>query len=416
MRRAASRGLHVPALGAGPRDPFVLNALGMHAAVLELDRPGVIERTIALAGLGRIEDARACATDAETWSIDDRRRLARAAAVSDIAWSLSLLPTVDNLSRAACWLSLGQPEKARPLVENAPLGQERRFLTAAVSLATAAWSQARRDLNAAFMAEGLGPVVDEALDEPVRLESLGGPTQLLEGNRPQVSVIVAARNAGSTIDIALRSLQAQTWRQLDIVVVDDGSSDETVASVQATAARDPRVRLLRNDRNPGAYGARNTGIAAASGVFVCFHDADDWAHPQRIERQMKGLEARGVAASVCRHVRLDGKSRLMSPRGFPLMRLNPILLMMRRDVFDKWGGFEEVRLGADSELLARLDAALGREAVARIPAPCVVAAWGDRSLMGASGTGLSREGLHLRTAYLEEWRRRHARGDLAVRL
>lgn len=388
----------------------------MHGAVLKLDRPGAIERTIALAGLGRIEDARACAADAESWSITDRRRLARVAAVSDIGWSLSLLPQTDNLARAACWLALRQPQKAWPLVENAPDSQERRFLTAAVSLATAAWSQGRRDLNTAFTAEGLGPVVDEALDEPVRLESLEGPARLLEGDLPQVSIIMAARNAGSTIGVALRSLQAQTWRRLDIVVVDDGSGDETVAVTMAAAARDPRVRLLRNIRSAGAYGARNTGIAAALGAFVGFHDADDWAHPRRIERQMAALNAGGVAASVCRHVRLDVHGRLVAPRGFPMVRLNPILLLGRRAIFDKWGGFEEVRLGADSELLARFDAGLGRRAVMRVPAPGVIAAWSDGSLMGASGTGLSRDGLKLRTAYVEQWRRRHALGQLAVPL
>lgn len=415
-RQAAGRGLHVPALRADPRDPFILNALGMHQAVLALDRPGDVERTIALAGLGRIDDARAGTADMDAWSLDDRRRLARAAAVSDIAWSLSLSPPTDHLALAACWLALGRPEKARPLIDAAPDDQERRFLKAAVSLANAAWSEGRRHLNTAFTAEMLAPVVDETLDAPIELGALGRPAPLLEGDRPQVSVIMAAKNAAATIEIALRSLGAQTWRQLDIVVVDDGSDDETVALIQAAAARDPRVRLLRNARRPGAYGARNTGIEAARGAFICFNDADDWAHPQRIERQMKGIAARGVAASVCRHVRLDGQSRLMSPRGFPLMRLNPILLLARRRVFEEWGAFEEVRLGADSELLARFDAALGRKAVARVATPCVIAAWSDRSLMGASGTGLSREGLRLRTAYVEEWRRRHARGQLAIHL
>ena len=173
------------------------------------------------------------------------------------------------------------------------------------------------------------------------------------------------------------------------------------------------MHFRSNEGRPGAYGARNTGIAAARGTYVTFHDADDWAHPRRIERQVLALESRGMG-SVCSHIRLNAEGHILAPRVFPLARINPILLMVRREALIRWGGFDPVRLGGDSELLARIDAIYGRQSVARVPEILVVAGWSGSSLMGAADTGLKGEGARLRVAYVETWRRRHAESDFSA--
>ncbi len=368
---------------------------------------GQIEGVIGLAGLGRTDDAKAALSALADVSPADRIRLARTVAPSDVAWALDLLPDNQPLARAACLHALGQGEAAAVLVRDLT-GREADVLHAAIASGLGNNRTARQRLNGIFGRDGLALPVDAASGEPLALSAFGGEANPMDG--PLTSVVVAARNAADTIEVAVRSLLAQSWHNLEIIVVDDGSSDDTVARLRSLSASDDRLRVIANSRTPGAYGARNTGIEAAMGAFIAFHDADDWAHPQRIERQISALRP-DQSASVCRHLRIDGAGRIVSPRVFPLSRINPILTLVRREVLDRLGGFEEVRLGADSELLARLDAVLGRGAVARLPEVLVMAGWSSRSLMGGAVTGLSPEGLKLRVAYVEAWRHRHALGD-----
>lgn len=106
-----------------------------------------------------------------------------------------------------------------------------------------------------------------------------------------VSVIVPAFNVEPYVAEALESLVRQSYPDLEIVVVDDGSSDGTVAIAERFSARDHRVRVLSHSRNRGLYAARNTGIQAATGEYVALLDADDVAYPDRIARQVAALQA-----------------------------------------------------------------------------------------------------------------------------
>ena len=407
-RRAAARGLHVQALRAAPDDPDVLVELGMYIAAERLagTTPSAAS---ALAGLGRTDEARRLLAGLPALGQRDRYRLARIAAVSDPQWALELLPADCRIERASCLLSLGLGDEADKTLADAQGTTQIRLLRAAISAFRRDWRPARQSLNHLYQAEGLASVLDET-DEALSMNALRTPKVADHHDGPLVSVIIAARNAGTTIDMAIASLQAQTWRTQEILVVDDGSTDDTATRVMTRAARDGRIRLLSNARTPGAYGARNSGVAASRGSLIAWHDADDWAHPERLSRQIGALS--GGAASVCGHFRLQSDGLIMSPRVFPLARLNPILTLVRRDVIERFGAFEETRLGADSEFLARVQTGLGRSAVARDLTPLVIAGWSGTSLMSAAETGLSREGLSLRIAYVEAWRRRHAHQQL----
>src|SRR5438093_4604419 len=91
--------------------------------------------------------------------------------------------------------------------------------------------------------------------------------------QPLVTVIVPAYNAAATSARALESALAQTYRQIEVIVIDDASNDATSEIV--AAYRDERIRLLRLPRNQGESGAMNEGIANARGEYVAFLDADD---------------------------------------------------------------------------------------------------------------------------------------------
>lgn len=109
-----------------------------------------------------------------------------------------------------------------------------------------------------------------------------------------VSVVVPAFNAAATLDQTLRSVRGQTYRHLDVIVVDDGSSDATGEIALAHASADPRVRLIRQ-ANGGVAAARNTGVRLARADLVAPIDADDLWAPTKIERQVAALAANPAA-------------------------------------------------------------------------------------------------------------------------
>jgi glycosyltransferase involved in cell wall biosynthesis len=112
---------------------------------------------------------------------------------------------------------------------------------------------------------------------------------------PRVSVVIPAYNAQRTLAQTLESVIVQTMSDLEVIVVDDGSTDATAVTVEGFS--DPRVKLVRRE-NGGVGAARNTGIAQAHGEWVAFLDADDMWVPQKLERQLTLMhESPGSLAS-----------------------------------------------------------------------------------------------------------------------
>jgi glycosyltransferase involved in cell wall biosynthesis len=103
-------------------------------------------------------------------------------------------------------------------------------------------------------------------------------------HEPLVSVIIPAYNRAATIARALKSVLAQTVRDIEVIVVDDASTDGTLDAVRR--AQDGRVRCIACDSNAGAAAARNRGIMAANASFVAFLDSDDFWAPEKLQRQL----------------------------------------------------------------------------------------------------------------------------------
>lgn len=125
---------------------------------------------------------------------------------------------------------------------------------------------------------------------------------------PLVSVVIPTRNRPALLARAVESVRTQTYRQLEILVVDDGSTDETREAVAAWA--DPRIRYLRHATNRGGSAARNTGIAAATGAYIAFLDDDDEWVADKVTQQLEAM--RDADAVLCTAV-LNG--RRCGPRG-----------------------------------------------------------------------------------------------------
>lgn len=233
---------------------------------------------------------------------------------------------------------------------------------------------------------------------------------------PRVSVILPVRDMAGTIDLALAGLAGQSFRAFEVLVVENGSRDDTRARTEAWAARDTRIRVIRGAARLGAYGARNLGAAQARGEFLALHDGDDWSHPERLARQVQALCAHPAAMACLPHwVRMtpDAIPALWRP---DLRAIHPALsmVMLRRSVLDQIGMWDCVRMGADTEFIDRMRHAFGPASVIDV-LPGVPLGFGrvlPHSLSHAAATGLQGAGAQARKAYLaaaRDWHQRHKR-------
>ena len=178
-------------------------------------------------------------------------------------------------------------------------------------------------------------------------------------NAPLISCIVPVFNGERYLREALDSILAQTYRPLEVVVVDDGSTDGTAAVV---ASYGEQIRYL-SQPNAGPAAARNLGLQAAIGEFIAFLDADDLWHPEKLARQMARFAARPKLALCVTHARNFWIPELSEEaaryRGHP--RLAEALpgyltstLLARRTLFDTPGQFNAaLRLGEDTDWFLR---------------------------------------------------------------
>lgn len=291
----------------------------------------------------------------------------------------------------------------------------------------AALDDARLSLvNTIYSAHGIAPIIKSASEKPLHFDNLSAQTSpsTFDPRAPKISVILPAYNAEETVAVALRSLLCQTWKNLEIIVVDDCSRDATRDIVEAFAAEDQRVKLIQHSRNQGAYGARNTGLEHARGDFITIHDSDDWSHPEKLERQIEALlQGREYVATVSYWARVGqdfvfrGPSR---PTG-KYIEWNHSSLMVRRDAFDLVGCWDRVRVAADTELIWRLQRIFGHESVKNVlpDVPLSLALTHSDSLTRSSETHVWTINYGLRREYraASEYWHRHCRcpSDLTLR-
>jgi hypothetical protein len=263
-------------------------------------------------------------------------------------------------------------------------------------------------LNACFRQTGLEEIM--VVNGLGGLLSLQPRTAPAPADGPLISVIVPACNTESLVEAAVGSLLRQTWRNLEILAVDDASTDATLEKLHRFAAQDSRVRVLSHSRNAGPYAARMTALAQAQGELVTCHDSDDWAHPQRIERQAAPLlQKRRLMATVSDWVRMTDDGTFYVRKSWPLIHHNPASVMFRREsVLARMGGFDLVRAGADSEFYERLKVVFGAGAARRTKGILAVGSHRVGSLMNDPKIGVTNHVLSSsRLAYWEAWRHWH---------
>jgi len=167
---------------------------------------------------------------------------------------------------------------------------------------------------------------------------------------PRVSVIIPTFNRSWCLSEAIDSVLAQTFPDMELIVVDDGSTDQTPSLLSRYA---DRLRVLRQT-NRGVSAARNRGIQAAGGALIAFLDSDDLWQPDKLTRQVAFFN-RHPDALICqteeiwirRGVRVNPKHRHRKPSGWifepslALCLVSPSAVMLHRDLLEEMGGFDE---------------------------------------------------------------------------
>ena len=268
---------------------------------------------------------------------------------------------------------------------------ERNRLLASGAPRAEAEKEQLRFLNDIFALHGL---------EPLALRDPAGELTIANIHTPsakpcaecalKVSVLMPAYNAEDTIAHSLLSLLEQTWSNLEILVVDDASIDATAVIVEDLARKDARIRLICKEENDGAYAARNTGLALATGDLITVQDSDDWSHARKIELQAQPFVSdASCAANISHWARLDAN---LEHYGRPLFLLpNPSSLMFRREVPGLTGLWQEVRVGGDREYAERLELFFGKGSIREL-APARLLSIGlarSGSLTRSSGTEIA---------------------------
>ena len=189
-------------------------------------------------------------------------------------------------------------------------------------------------------------------------------TREITTDGPLVSVIMPFFNSENTLYKAAKSILDQSWKNLELILVDDFSKDNSWEIASQLKAQDNRVKIISINVNSGPYVAKNIALKYAKGKYITVHDADDWAFPSRITEQMEPLlnaSMTGITVTMGRTLRLkkNGQfSRFVKTSPNCLDGVNRLCFpspLFDRLFFDhKLGAWDSVRIGADLEIYNRI--------------------------------------------------------------
>lgn len=220
--------------------------------------------------------------------------------------------------------------------------------------------------------------LDEVSDCPALRWRTAGPVEPITipqrdaHPEPQVAVVVAAYNAENTVVGAVESVLRQTLDALEVFCVDDGSTDGTLGALQALAERDGRVMVLRAPVPLGPYGVRNLVLGRTHAPYIAIADADDWSHPQRLERELAALQSSDALAVFAQHIRI-AEGHFIDENSGRLFGDGLSSAIFDARVFRTLGSFLPTRTRGDVEYRARIRKLAGKSAIAVVPTPFVLA-------------------------------------------
>lgn len=185
---------------------------------------------------------------------------------------------------------------------------------------------------------------------------------------PLISVIMTCFRPGPDLLTAVKSIQAQSWKHWELIVVDDASGAEYADVLREVSLMDPRITVLVQPQNGGTYKARNRAITAANGEFVTGLDSDDWAHPRRLEREVRpmlknprivAVQSRGLTTTSDLMPVVDPQVNVIGTR-------STLFMFRTKPIREHIGFYDEVRKNGDSEFVTRIRTEFGRRGITRL--------------------------------------------------
>lgn len=260
-----------------------------------------------------------------------------------------------------------------------------------------------RHLAAPFVRDGLAPITVD-LNAPTLFDGLqaAAPPPVTDG--PLVTVIMPCFRPDGALLSSVRSIAAQSYENLEILLVDDASGPEFGDLFDQAAAIDPRLRYVELTPNGGTYRARNTALELARGTYVTVQDADDWSHPERIADQVRALvDNPDASASISDAIRaMDDLTHQWI--GYSPRRRNASSLMFRLADVARTGPFDLVRKSGDSEFYERLKRLIGPVVDTRTPLAITRLQFGSLSRSDFSFQWMDPDRLLYRAAF-RSWHR-----------
>ncbi|MGK7870623.1 glycosyltransferase [Falsiroseomonas sp. E2-1-a20] len=292
------------------------------------------------------------------------------------------------------------------------------------------WNAALSHLDLMFARHGARPVRRDPSLGTMPFDQLyghGAPprdagSQPPHFDGPMVSVVMTTWNVKALAPTAIRSILDQSYRNLELLIVDDASTDGTPAVLEAFESADPRVRVILKTTNDGTYVSKNMGLLQARGTFIALQDSDDWSHPDRLACSLGVLQRRpDLVGLTTDWLRMTSEGRIVVKAGGQISHSCCISLVFRRaPVLERLGFFDSVRIAADLEFIQRMGLVFGSRAVPRLRWPLLFGRARSDSLTANEEFGLSRTGFTpIRAAYHEAAAYFHARiraGDLGARM
>ena len=190
-------------------------------------------------------------------------------------------------------------------------------------------------------------------------------------NQPLISIITPLYNAGSFISETIRSVQAQTLPNWEHLIVDDASSDDSLAIARTFAERDGRIKITSLHTNKGAAVCRNLATEQARGRYIAFLDADDLWHPEKLLKQLNFMEQHDCPVSYTNYLHIDSSGNSLRKRVLALKELPYSRQLRNNYVGNLTGMYDAERLGKITapSIRKRQDWAVWLEAIKRSGKP-----------------------------------------------
>lgn len=237
-------------------------------------------------------------------------------------------------------------------------------------------------------------------------------------NIPICTVLLPVYNNKQDILTSINSVIAQTFKNWEIIIIDDCSTDGTYATVLGFIKKNPEypIRVVRNDKNQGTYVSLNHGLRIAKGTYISVIGSDDVYHPTMLKESIDYLEKNKICMAIyANYIRV--KSIILSATDMAKFQkksgiFSPSILVYRKKIIDEIGYYDSVRFAADSEFFSRIETKYGKNSIMKINKILYFAKKRDNSLTRSQITGQKGEGRINRNEYVSGYNKWHKSKNL----